>query len=175
MDDPFFRARRNQPNWGVPEFLRSISRNHAQNLPIRDEQAFERALQFRDNEKRRMRETNERCRQMHDLLMKRDTELAHAQSTLTSLQTQFSSLKQRYAERTNDRDDRAAGGGGVQDVQVRTDTNELQPEKRPTPAEPHDPGGGAHRHADEHGGEEGHGDSGVSDVVDDKPRPTGSE
>ena len=174
-EHPFFRAGRNGHNWGMTEYLRSMARSNNHKLPYQDDKAFERALQFRENEKRQMRETNERCRQLHGLLMQSDAELGHAHSMLDTLNTQFSSLRQRYAERTNDRDDRAGGSGGVQDVQVRTDTNELQPEKRPTPAEPDDPGGGAHRHADEHGGEEGHGDSGVSDVVDDKPRPTGSE
>ena len=105
-EHPFFRASRNAHSWGMPEYLRSLARGN-QNLPYRDDQAFERALQFRENEKRQMRETNERCRQLHDLLMQSDAELGRAHSMLDTLNTQFSSLRQRYAERTNDRDDRA--------------------------------------------------------------------
>ena len=119
-NDPFFRTRQGQ--WGVhSSYLEDIARTYKQSpitasqpLPDRTNETYERALQFRKNEKEHYSDLERNYRQLHSISTGLFTAFHENKSKLDELVTTNSKLqKELEDERANRRRDSSSAGSAV--------------------------------------------------------------
>jgi len=177
MNDPFFAAQKRAkgPKYGQhTDYVTDLysTYNGLKGLPTRDPEMFSRALQFREKEKAAMRATEKRCHELAEQLKQERAMLSRAHTFINKLNTQFSSIQQRY-ERSDDSADRGSRRDGVQALPVSgagvglhsAETDKERPNRN---------GGDVHRHADEHSRKSRDGDGGESQLSDNRAAPVES-
>ena len=120
--DPFLQAKYRQGGshlaWGKhPGYVEDVYRTYKGNLPQRDPGAYNRALQFRENEKAQWRRTKAERDDFEQQLLSSNDILMQMTQTLSKMTTQFSSLKLEH-ERAN-----SSSGGTGRDLRVPEEQN----------------------------------------------------
>ena len=106
--DPFLQAKYGMGGshlaWGKhPGYVEDVYRTYRGSLPKRDPGAFDRALQFRQNEKAQWRRTKAERDDFEQQLLTSHAEMVKMTETLSNMTTQFSSLKAEHERATSSR------------------------------------------------------------------------